>query len=141
MVALGVGARFGLTGKLLPVGLLLGGSMASCQTTRRHSDDKGVVIATRRKLKPTHAERTVFGEGDGCRLAVHATSLGRMGALNCAEHIHTLTKYAMFSQNEQVHTAAWPSFSVCRDAAFQLSAQAQHPTTNNDHVASFGHGP
>jgi hypothetical protein len=28
MVALGVGAKFGLTGKLLPVGLLLGGSMA-----------------------------------------------------------------------------------------------------------------
>jgi len=40
MVALGVGAKFGLTGKLLPVGLLLGGSMASCQPTRRHSDDR-----------------------------------------------------------------------------------------------------
>lgn len=88
--------------------------------------DKGTVIATRRKLKPTHAERTVFGEGDGSDLAVHATSLGRIGALNCAEHIQPLTKYAMFSQNEQVHIAAWPSFSVYRGAAFQLSAQANN---------------
>ncbi len=27
----------------------------------------GETIAKRRKLKPTHAERTVFGEGDGSR--------------------------------------------------------------------------
>jgi nitrilase len=89
-------------------------------------DDHGQVVATRRKLKPTHAERTVFGEGDGSHIAVHATALGRMGALCCAEHIQPLTKYAMFSQHEQVHIAAWPSFSVYRGAAFQLSAEANN---------------
>lgn len=87
-------------------------------------DDAGEVVATRRKLKPTHAERTVYGEGDGSHLAVHATSLGRLGALSCAEHIQPLSKYAMYSQNEQVHVAAWPSFSVYRGAAYQLSAEA-----------------
>jgi aliphatic nitrilase len=87
-------------------------------------DDQGQVVATRRKLKPTHAERTVYGEGDGSHLAVHDTSLGRMGALSCAEHIQPLSKYAMYSQNEQIHIAAWPSFSVYRGAAFQLSAEA-----------------
>lgn len=87
-------------------------------------DDQGKVVATRRKLKPTHAERTVYGEGDGSDLAVHDTILGRMGALSCAEHIQPLSKYAMFSQNEQIHVAAWPSFSVYRGAAFQLSAEA-----------------
>ncbi|NTA83868.1 carbon-nitrogen hydrolase family protein [Agrobacterium tumefaciens] len=86
--------------------------------------DKGEIIANRRKLKPTHAERTVFGEGDGSHLAVHTTGLGRMGALCCAEHIQPLSKYAMFSQNEQIHIASWPSFSVYRGAAFQLSAEA-----------------
>ena len=89
-------------------------------------DNHGEVIATRRKLKPTHAERTVFDEGDGSHLAVHDTSLGRIGALCCAEHIQPLSKYAMFSQNEQVHIAAWPSFSVYRGAAFQLSAEANN---------------
>ncbi|MBS0449366.1 MAG: carbon-nitrogen hydrolase family protein [Proteobacteria bacterium] len=87
-------------------------------------DDKGEVVSTRRKLKPTHAERTVYGEGDGSHLAVNATSIGRVGALSCAEHIQPLSKYAMYSQNEQVHIAAWPSFSVYRGAAFQLSAEA-----------------
>lgn len=89
-------------------------------------DDCGKLIATRRKLKPTHAERTVYGEGDGSHLAVHDTSLGRMGALCCAEHIQPLSKYAMYSQHEQIHIAAWPSFSVYRGAAFQLSAEANN---------------
>jgi aliphatic nitrilase len=87
-------------------------------------DDSGKTIANRRKLRPTHAERTVFGEGDGSHLAVHDTSLGRMGALCCAEHIQPLSKFAMYSQNEQIHIASWPSFSVYRGAAFQLSAEA-----------------
>ncbi|TCM51168.1 aliphatic nitrilase [Rhizobium sp. PP-F2F-G48] len=87
-------------------------------------NDIGEIIANRRKLKPTHAERTVFGEGDGSHIAVHATALGRLGALCCAEHIQPLSKYAMFSQNEQIHVASWPSFSVYRGAAFKLSAEA-----------------
>lgn len=91
--------------------------------------DCGEVIATRRKLKPTHAERTVYGEGDGSHLAVHSTALGRLGALSCAEHIQPLSKYAMFSQNEQVHVAAWPSFSVYRGMAFQLSAEVNNAAT------------
>jgi nitrilase len=72
----------------------------------------GETIAKRRKLKPTHVERTVFGEGDGSDLAVHDLDIGRLGALCCWEHIQPLTKYAMYSQNEQVHVGAWPSFSM-----------------------------
>jgi nitrilase len=89
-------------------------------------DNEGEVVATRRKLKPTHAERTVFGEGDGSDLAVHDTTLGRIGALCCAEHIQPLSKYAMYSQDEQLHIAAWPSFSVYSRMAYQLSAQANN---------------
>ena len=40
----------------------------------------GETIAKRRKLKPTHVERTVFGEGDGSDLAVHDLDIGRLGA-------------------------------------------------------------
>lgn len=98
-----------------------GGSLYIAQAV---IDDNGEVVNTRRKLKPTHAERTVYGDGDGSHLAVNQTSIGRLGALSCAEHIQPLSKYAMYSQNEQVHVAAWPSFSVYRGAAFQLSAEA-----------------
>lgn len=83
----------------------------------------GETIARRRKLKPTHVERTVFGEGDGSDLAVHDTPLGRMGALCCWEHLQPLSKYAMYAQNEQVHIAAWPSFSVYRGAANALGPE------------------
>lgn len=89
-------------------------------------DNEGQTIATRRKLKPTHVERSLFGEGDGSDLKVYDTDLGRMGALNCWEHIQPLSKYAMYAQNEQVHIAAWPSFSVYRGAANLLG-----PTVNN----------
>ncbi|MFX1674730.1 carbon-nitrogen hydrolase family protein [Paraburkholderia sp. A2WS-5] len=72
----------------------------------------GATVATRRKLRPTHIERTVFGDGDGSDLAVHDLDIGRVGALCCWEHIQPLTKYAMYAQHEQVHVAAWPSFSM-----------------------------
>lgn len=88
----------------------------------------GETIARRRKLKPTHVERTVFGEGDGRDLTVFETALGRVGALCCWEHLQPLSKYAMYAQNEQVHIAAWPSFSVYADA-HQLSAEVNNAAT------------
>ena len=86
----------------------------------------GETIAMRRKLKPTHVERTVFGEGDGSDLSVHETPLGRVGALCCWEHLQPLSKYAMYAQNEQVHIAAWPSFSLYRGGAHALGAEVNN---------------
>src|SRR5690606_12046140 len=89
-------------------------------------DADGQTVAQRRKLKPTHVERTVFGEGDGSDLGVHDTALGRIGALCCWEHLQPLSKYAMYAQDEQVHVAAWPSFSQYRGGASALG-----PEVNN----------
>ena len=83
----------------------------------------GETIAKRRKLKPTHVERTVFGEGDGSDLSVYDTPLGRLGGLCCWEHLQPLSKYAMYAQNEQVHVAAWPSFSLYTGAAYALGRE------------------
>jgi nitrilase len=83
----------------------------------------GETIAQRRKLKPTHVERTVFGDGDGSDLTVHDTPLGRLGGLCCWEHLQPLSKYAMYAQDEQVHVAAWPSFSVYRGGAHALGPE------------------
>ncbi|WP_419911622.1 carbon-nitrogen hydrolase family protein [Hoeflea sp.] len=83
----------------------------------------GEIIARRRKLKPTHVERTVFGEGDGSDLTVHDTEIGRVGALCCWEHLQPLTKYAMYAQHEQIHIASWPSFSLYRGAAYALGPE------------------
>jgi nitrilase len=100
-----------------------GGSLYIAQAV---IDDTGTTVATRRKLKPTHVERTQFGEGDGSDIAVVDTALGRVGSLSCWEHLQPLTKYAMFAQDEQLHVAAWPSFSIFEGAAFALG-----PEVNN----------
>ncbi|WP_341961032.1 carbon-nitrogen hydrolase family protein [Pseudomonas sp. RC10] len=92
-------------------------------------DDSGESVSRRRKLKPTHMERTVFGEGDGSDLVVSETPLGRIGALSCWEHLQPLTKFAMYSQNEQLHVAAWPGFSLYKDVAYSLSAEASLAAT------------
>ncbi|MBT2324401.1 carbon-nitrogen hydrolase family protein [Variovorax paradoxus] len=89
-------------------------------------DDQGNTVQTRRKLKPTHVERTVFGEGDGSDLTVCETAIGNIGSLCCWEHLQPLSKYAMYAQNEQIHCAAWPSFSLYRGAAYALG-----PEVNN----------
>lgn len=86
-------------------------------------DADGTVLSTRRKLKPTHVERSVFGDGDGSDLAVADTPLGRVGQLCCAEHLQPLTKYAMYSQHKQLHIAAWPGFSLYEGKAHLLGPE------------------
>jgi aliphatic nitrilase len=89
----------------------------------------GETILRRRKLKPTHMERTVFGEGDGSDLAVKDSPLGRLGVLACWEHLQPLSKYAMYSQDEQVHIAAWPGFSLYRGVAYSLGHEVSMAAT------------
>lgn len=89
-------------------------------------DPEGELLLTRRKLKPTHIERTVFGEGDGSDLVVVDAPFGRLGALNCWEHVQPLMKMAMYAQHEEVHVASWPSLSIYRDLAYALG-----PEVNN----------
>jgi nitrilase len=89
-------------------------------------DPSGELLLTRRKLKPTHIERTVFGEGDGSDLVVVDAPFGRLGALNCWEHVQPLMKMAMYAQHEEVHVASWPSLSIYRDIAYALG-----PEVNN----------
>jgi len=89
-------------------------------------DPRGELLLARRKLKPTHIERTVFGEGDGSDLVVVDAPFGRLGALNCWEHVQPLMKMAMYAQHEEVHVAFWPSLSIYRDIAYALG-----PEVNN----------
>ncbi|MGO4852817.1 carbon-nitrogen hydrolase family protein [Phaeovulum sp. W22_SRMD_FR3] len=88
--------------------------------------EDGTILLNRRKLKPTHVERTIFGEGDGSDLQVIDAAFGRLGALNCWEHVHPLVKMAMYAQHEEVHVAGWPSFCTYRDMAYALG-----PEVNN----------
>ncbi|VUC25036.1 unnamed protein product [Clonostachys rosea] len=72
-------------------------------------DPSGRVINHRRKIKPTHAERLVFGEGTGDSLDnVTDTQIGLVGQLNCWEHMNPFLKAHAVALHEQIHVAAWP---------------------------------
>ncbi|EHA21664.1 hypothetical protein ASPNIDRAFT_41410 [Aspergillus niger ATCC 1015] len=72
-------------------------------------DSTGKIVMRRRKMKPTHMERTVFGESSGRSLLnVVDLPIGKVGALACWEHIQPLLKYHTMIQGEEIHVSAWP---------------------------------
>ncbi|KAI9741627.1 MAG: hypothetical protein M1834_000011 [Cirrosporium novae-zelandiae] len=73
----------------------------------------GALLMHRRKLKPTHMERTVFGDAGGKSLlnVCDIKGVGKVGSLACWEHIQPLLKYHTFLQREEIHVAAWPPVS------------------------------
>ena len=75
-------------------------------------DREGRIMNKHRKLQPTHAERTVWGRGDGSDLVVCDTQIGRIGGLICWEHTMDLVRYAMVALGEQIHAAVWPAVSA-----------------------------
>jgi nitrilase len=91
--------------------------------------ENGRALVHRRKLKPARTERQVFGEGDGGDLAVTPTSIGRVGAMCCAEHFQPLLKFAMYAEDEQIHVAAWPGFSLMRGRAYLNGPEAASVAT------------
>ncbi|KAH7397565.1 carbon-nitrogen hydrolase [Cadophora sp. MPI-SDFR-AT-0126] len=70
----------------------------------------GSIKMARRKLKPTHMERTIFGDATGNSLnnVVDVEGLGKVGALACWEHLQPLLKYHTCLLKEEIHVAAWP---------------------------------
>ncbi len=69
----------------------------------------GTILGRHRKLVPTHAERLVWGPGDGGGLEAVATPAGRIGTLICWEHWMPLARQAMHESAEEIHVAAWPT--------------------------------
>jgi len=89
-------------------------------------DDRGEVVMSRRKLKPTHMERTVWGEGPVTDIKVAETPMGKVGGLCCWENLQPLNRQGMYQLGEQIHVACWPSFGMFKDVrqAYALSAEA-----------------
>ena len=69
----------------------------------------GTILSRHRKLVPTHAERLVWGPGDGGGLEAVTTPAGRVGTLICWEHWMPLARQAMHESAEEIHVAAWPT--------------------------------
>ena len=65
----------------------------------------GSILGKHRKLKPTAAERLIWGEGDGSTLPVLETSIGRVGGLICWENYMPLARMAMYGKGVQIYLA------------------------------------
>ncbi|UZR94868.1 carbon-nitrogen hydrolase family protein [Chondrinema litorale] len=68
-------------------------------------DASGKLLGVHRKLKPTGAERIIWGEGDGSSLKVYDTELGKIGGLICWENYMPLSRMALYQQGVQVYIA------------------------------------
>ncbi|MDX1413370.1 MAG: carbon-nitrogen hydrolase family protein [Candidatus Promineifilaceae bacterium] len=65
----------------------------------------GRLLGKHRKLKPTGAERLIWGEGDGSTLTVLQTDVGRVGGLICWENYMPLARMAMYGKGVEIYLA------------------------------------
>lgn len=65
----------------------------------------GRLLGKHRKLKPTAAERLIWGEGDGSTLTVISTDFGKVGGLICWENYMPLARMAMYGKGVEIYLA------------------------------------
>lgn len=65
----------------------------------------GQLLGKHRKLKPTAAERLIWGEGDGSTLTVLETEFGKLGGLICWENYMPLARMSMYSKGVELYLA------------------------------------
>lgn len=73
--------------------------------TTLYIDGNGHIAGKHRKLKPTGAERLIWGEGDGSTLTVVDTPWGKTGGLICWENYMPLARMAMYQQGVEIYLA------------------------------------
>jgi len=105
--ALGVASR--QAGAYLAIGVIerdkpgtVGGTL---YCTLLYFGPDGHLLGLHRKLKPTGAERLIWGEGDGSTLTVLNTPLGRIGGLICWENYMPLARVALYNKRVELYLA------------------------------------
>ncbi len=81
------------------------GSRGTLYCTLLYIGPDGRILGKHRKLKPTAAERLIWGEGDGSTLPVFATPHGRLGGLICWENYMPLARMTMYAQGVELYVA------------------------------------
>ena len=66
---------------------------------------QGSLLGKHRKIKPTAAERLIWGEGDGSTLCTFDTEIGKIGGLICWENYMPLARMAMYNKGVEIYLA------------------------------------
>lgn len=66
---------------------------------------EGKLVQKHRKLKPTAAERIIWGEGDGSDLQAVDTPFGKIGGLICWENYMPLARLNLYQQGVEIYLA------------------------------------
>ena len=96
------------TGVYLAIGVIERDNQFSRGTlycTLLYFGPNGQLMGKHRKLKPTAAERLIWGEGDGSTLTVIDTDFGRIGGLICWENYMPLARMAMYGKGVELYLA------------------------------------
>ncbi len=104
--ALGSAARE--AGAYLAIGVVERDTQSSRGTlycTLLYFGPDGRLLGKHRKLKPTAAERVIWGEGDGSTLTVLDTELGKIGGLICWENYMPLARMTLYGKGVQIYLA------------------------------------
>jgi len=104
----------------------------TCYNSAAFIDADGQLLGVHRKLKPTYAERYIWGEGDGSTLFVQNMAVGRVGALACWEHNMNLARQALIEDGEQIHAGLWPGLDTM--AGFEGVANSQIEAMMKNHA-------
>jgi nitrilase len=94
-------------GVYLAVGVIerLPGHASTLYCTLVFYGPDGTFLGLHRKLRPTAAERLVWGEGDGSTLPVLDTPFGRVGGLICWENYMPLARMALYGKGVELYLA------------------------------------
>jgi nitrilase len=63
------------------------------------------LMGKHRKLKPTAAERLIWGDGDSSTLSTFDTEIGKIGGLICWENYMPLARMAMYQKGVELYVA------------------------------------
>lgn len=82
---------------------------ASLYISQAFINTEGEIVLHRRKIKPTHIERAIWGDAQADSLTTVVDSpFGKVGGLNCWEHLQPLLRYYEYCQGVQIHVSSWP---------------------------------
>ena len=73
--------------------------------TTLYFNPQGQLIGKHRKVKPTAAERIIWGEGDGTDLDVYDTEIGKIGGLTCWENYMPHARIKLYEQGIEIYLA------------------------------------